>query len=255
VVISYPSPTTCWKLHARSLTSERRSSAFIWARRFPGCGSSTAKDWKSTLCQIAPPQELVSTVTKAIRDDRPDAAVLAAALYRHSSPLPQHATVAAGVGWSLFNLPVSALVEEPGLEGAPVYVAERHTVELIPGVAYWLESSEHPGPRLSSLFVGVETRFITSRIRVERRLRKAYPKALYCRGWSRAERKSKLVPAPGTALPSCYAVAMRIARSWPANSGRIRQSFIWPHTTWNRPGKHVIASSPSVALPAAKRRY
>lgn len=107
-------------------------------------------------------QTEVGAVTAAIRDNHPDAAALSANLYRTIfGPIAprfrkaQHWLLA--LDGALFALPVSALVEsfEPATQGTPVYIAERHTVELIPGVAYWLESSNRSDSQLSSLFVGV----------------------------------------------------------------------------------------------------
>jgi CHAT domain-containing protein len=107
-------------------------------------------------------QTEVGAVTAAIRDNHADAAALSASLYQTIfGPIAprfrkaQHWLLA--LDGSLFGLPVSALVEtfEPAALGTPVYIAERHTVELIPGVAYWLESSERSDPQLSSLFIGV----------------------------------------------------------------------------------------------------
>ncbi|HYW43879.1 MAG TPA: CHAT domain-containing protein [Bryobacteraceae bacterium] len=54
----------------------------------------------------------------------------------------------------LFDVPVAALVEEGG--PVPVYAAERHTIEVIPGASYWVESAtrQHVA-RISPIFVGI----------------------------------------------------------------------------------------------------
>jgi CHAT domain-containing protein/Tfp pilus assembly protein PilF len=107
-------------------------------------------------------EEQVRTVTDAIRSDRHDAAALSANLYRAIfGPVApgfrnaQRWLLALDGG--LFDLPLAALIEEmdPAPANAPAYVVARHTIELIPGAAYWLESSERPDPRLSPLFVGI----------------------------------------------------------------------------------------------------
>jgi CHAT domain-containing protein/tetratricopeptide (TPR) repeat protein len=100
----------------------------------------------------------VRAATAAIRDGRPDADDLAAVLYRMLfGPLAPRFQRAGhwllALDDALFDAPVSALVET--LQPRPVYVAERHTVELIPGVAAWLDSAARPEPRLSPVFLGV----------------------------------------------------------------------------------------------------
>lgn len=102
----------------------------------------------------------VQAVTAAIRNDRPDAATLSGNLYGaiFGPVAPRFRNAQRwllALDGALFDLPISALIEESGAgRDSPVYVTTRHTVELIPGVAYWLESSEHRD-RLSPLFVGV----------------------------------------------------------------------------------------------------
>lgn len=49
----------------------------------------------------------------------------------------------------LFDAPLAALVDESGS-----YLAERRTIEIIPGAGAWIEAARHPGPA-SNLFVGV----------------------------------------------------------------------------------------------------
>jgi CHAT domain-containing protein len=98
--------------------------------------------------------------TAAIRADRPEAAALSASLYQTIfGPVGQRFRHAPrwllALDGDLFEVPIAALVEESQPDGVPVYVASRHRVELIPGVAYWLESGERSQPPLSPLFVGV----------------------------------------------------------------------------------------------------
>jgi CHAT domain-containing protein len=109
-----------------------------------------------------PPRNTIETQVRAaiaaIRDGRPDANEISAALYRMLfGPLDprfqraEHWLLASDD--ALFDAPISALVET--LQPRPVYVAERHTVELIPGVAAWLDSAARPEPRLSPVFLGL----------------------------------------------------------------------------------------------------
>jgi len=105
-------------------------------------------------------EEQVHAVTAAIRDDRPEAAALSASLYQMLfGPVALRFRNAPrwllALDGALFDLPISALIEKSGTGDTPVYLAERHTLELIPGVAYWLESSERPGVQLTNKFVGV----------------------------------------------------------------------------------------------------
>src|SRR5262249_51299443 len=101
------------------------------------------------------------TATAAIRDDKPDATAASARLYQaifgavapHFRNAPRWILALDG---ALFDLPVSALIEkQDNVTGTSVYVANHHIVELIPSVAYWVESSSHPRAQLSPLFVGV----------------------------------------------------------------------------------------------------
>jgi len=54
---------------------------------------------------------------------------------------------------SLFEAPLAALVVER--RPRPVYAAEQHVLQVIPGPAYWLESAARAPSSLSPLFVGV----------------------------------------------------------------------------------------------------
>jgi CHAT domain-containing protein len=99
-------------------------------------------------------------VAAAIREDRPGAAALSEHFYQMIlGPVAQRFRNAPhwllALDGALFEAPITALVEESMPNGAAVYVAARHRVELIPGVGYWLEAGQQPEPRLSGLFVGV----------------------------------------------------------------------------------------------------
>jgi CHAT domain-containing protein/tetratricopeptide (TPR) repeat protein len=97
-------------------------------------------------------------VLAALRDDRPDAPALSAALFRTLFG-PVEPRFRRASRWllalddALFNVPMAALVET--VAPKPTYVAERHTVEVVPGAAFWLESVQRTEPRLAPLFVGV----------------------------------------------------------------------------------------------------
>jgi CHAT domain-containing protein/tetratricopeptide (TPR) repeat protein len=107
-------------------------------------------------------ENLAEKATAAIRGGQTNAEALSVEIYR---------TLFGGVGerfrsaarWflaldgALAELPIAALLErqESGSVSAPEYLLARHTVELIPGVAYWVESGEGPARRLSPLFVGL----------------------------------------------------------------------------------------------------
>jgi CHAT domain-containing protein len=100
----------------------------------------------------------VQEVVRAVRDGQPDANASAAVLYQMLlgpvAPRFQNAH-----HWlleldeALFAAPMAALVEK--LEPQPVYVIERHTVELIPGAAYWLDAAAQPPDQLAPVFLGV----------------------------------------------------------------------------------------------------
>ena len=100
----------------------------------------------------------VSEVTAAMREKQTDSAALAAHLYQtlFGQVAPQYRNASRwllALDQPLFDVPIATLAE--ALDPHPVYVVERHIVELIPGVAYWLDSRERPDPQLSNLFVGV----------------------------------------------------------------------------------------------------
>jgi tetratricopeptide (TPR) repeat protein len=105
---------------------------------------------------------LAQRAAAAIRGGQPDAVPLSLEIYRILFGF-LGARYRTGPKWflaldgALAELPVAALLEtqEPGPDGRPQYLLAHHTVELIPGVAYWVESGEGPAPRLSPLFVGL----------------------------------------------------------------------------------------------------
>ena len=101
----------------------------------------------------------VQAFVEALRDDRPELMEASARLYRTLfGRLPAHLSGKSrwllALDQALFEVPVAALVETAGVH--PVYVAQRHTTEVIPGAGYWLESAsrEHL-TALAPLFVGI----------------------------------------------------------------------------------------------------
>ncbi|PWU03315.1 MAG: hypothetical protein C5B51_19220 [Terriglobia bacterium] len=103
-------------------------------------------------------QTKVRHAIAAIRNSGPDTSRLSADVYQtlfgRAAPRFRRAgTWLLALDDALFDLPVSALIETLGPQ--PVYVAERHIVQVIPGAASWLESAAHPEPQLSSYFVGL----------------------------------------------------------------------------------------------------
>lgn len=101
---------------------------------------------------------LAAEATRAIRDDTPDAGIRSAELYRvlFGSLAPRFETKShwlLALDRQLFEVPVAALIETT--RPAPVYVAERHVVESIPGAGYWLESASPPERRTDRLFLGI----------------------------------------------------------------------------------------------------
>jgi CHAT domain-containing protein len=104
-------------------------------------------------------REQAQAAARAIREERADSSAAGAELYRMLfSALPPRSRVKArwllSLDPALLDVPVAALLEETA--PVPIYVAERHTIQVIPGAGYWLESSErNAGIRASGLFVGV----------------------------------------------------------------------------------------------------
>jgi tetratricopeptide (TPR) repeat protein len=112
--------------------------------------------------QLPPRRELqaqAATVSGLIRDDSPGADAAGAGLYaslfgilpRRFQDKPRWLLA---LDDALLNVPVAALVERQGAR--PVYVAQRHTTEVIPGAGYWLEAAARsPETPAARLFVGV----------------------------------------------------------------------------------------------------
>ena len=121
-----------------------------------------ALDREGIAVYALPPRSVIESqgrqVLAAIGDDRPDAAALSAELFRTLfGPVAPRFRRAPhwllALDENLFDVPVPALVET--LAPEPRYVTERHTVEVVPGAAYWLESAERSQLPLAPLFVGV----------------------------------------------------------------------------------------------------
>ena len=109
-----------------------------------------------------PPKDAVEaqvrTTVEALRQDHPNAAEASARLYATlfgalPAPLRGKTRWLLALDHGLFEAPVAALVEKPG--PYPVYVAEGHSIEVIPGAGYWLDSRRRAGAPPSALFVGV----------------------------------------------------------------------------------------------------
>ena len=97
-------------------------------------------------------------VTQAIRGDQPDAAAISENFYRTifgsvATRFRNAPRWLLELDGAMFDVPFPALVERS--DPAAEYVVQRHTVESIPGVAYWLESGERPMAPFSPLFIGV----------------------------------------------------------------------------------------------------
>ena len=117
------------------------------------------------LCVLSPRKEiesLVEAAARAIRDDAPDAPRISASLYRAlfgglATRFQRRTRWLIVLDRGMFDAPVAALAESAG--PAPKYVAERHVIEFLPGVGYWVEAqarwAQPAAGRLSSLFVGV----------------------------------------------------------------------------------------------------
>ncbi|HUI78693.1 MAG TPA: CHAT domain-containing protein [Bryobacteraceae bacterium] len=125
-----------------------------------------------------PPRRAIETqcraLVKALAQSQTDANELSAALFRTLfGPVSPRFRKASrwllALDATLFEVPVAALVEVSAPN--PIYVAERHIVESVPGAAYWLESLERPEPHLSSVLVGVGDPIYN---RADARLRHSY---------------------------------------------------------------------------------
>lgn len=93
----------------------------------------------------------------AVRESRPGAAEDAAALYQSlfgglTARLRHKQRWLMALDDSLYNVPLAALVTARG--NRPTYLVELHTVQVIPGVGWWLEAGRQAAP-LAPLFVGI----------------------------------------------------------------------------------------------------
>ena len=126
---------------------------------FPGCGHWTARDWQ--LYRLPPRAEIESLAQiagRAIRENQ--AGSDASALIYRMLFEPLAARFRNKPRWllaldpGLLDLPVAALEMEG--EPRPVYVAERHVVQMIPGAGFWLENAARRSPvETAGLFLGV----------------------------------------------------------------------------------------------------
>lgn len=117
-----------------------------------------------TLYRLPPRQEVQQQATaavSAIQNDSPKASAAAAALYRTLfGTLPVR--LSRKPRWllsldpALLDVPVAALIvdERPT---PPLYVVDRHSIEVVPGAGYWLEAGSRPRRNASpdSLFLGI----------------------------------------------------------------------------------------------------
>ena len=113
------------------------------------------------LYSLSPRAAIVSQIRAAlpaIRESRPGADALSAALYRtlFGSVPPRFREAP---NWllelddALFEVPFATLIENSG--SRPLYLLEHHTLERVPGVSYWLEAVNKGQPQISPLFLGV----------------------------------------------------------------------------------------------------
>lgn len=123
----------------------------------------------------------------------------------------------------LFDVPVAALVE--AYEAGPVYVAERHAIEVVPGVVPWLASKARDNTPTSiladgePLFLGIgdpiynlaDPRYPRAGAS-SRAVRRASPFSLFATGLAAAGFALPRLAASGTELAAC-------ARAW--RGGRI----------------------------------
>ncbi len=136
-----------------------------------------AVDRTSLVLYALPPrsriEERIRIATRALREGLPDSVESGAALYRtlfgplsprfqrksrwllaldqgeHSAQL-----YSASVSPGLFDVPLAALAIE--VKGHPVYLAERHSTEVIPGAGYWADAASRQALRpLPGVFVGI----------------------------------------------------------------------------------------------------
>ena len=186
-------------------------------------------------------ETLARKAAAAIRGSQPDAVSLSVEVYRtlfgclgeRFRNAPRWFLALDG---ALAELPVAALVErqDSGPAGAPEYLLAHHTLELIPGVAYWLESGEGSAPPLSPLFVGLGDA-IYSRADGRAPISRAESQELALPRL--APPRSKPAPALGAAGQFCYADAMPRARSWSKPCFSVRPPCTWQRIIWNRPDR------------------
>jgi len=110
-----------------------------------------------------PPQDQLERKTaaalEAIRQDKPDAQAAAADLYDglFGGVAPRFLGKARWIlslDKSLFDVPFAALMER--VSGRPVYVAERHVIQITPGAGYWVDAMARRGSASSSgRFLGI----------------------------------------------------------------------------------------------------
>lgn len=126
-----------------------------------------ALDQEGLVLYALPPrkaiEEQVNAAARALRDDTPEASKISANLYRTlfgglAARFQRKTRWLIALDRGMFDAPVAALTDDGGPR--PAYVAERHVIEFIPGVGYWLESRSRQAARRaveapSSLFVGI----------------------------------------------------------------------------------------------------
>ena len=122
-----------------------------------------ALDRGSLMLYALPPREEIKaqarTATAAIRENAPDSAPAGARLYQTLfgllAPRFQRKTEwLLALDEALLDVPIAALPENT--QPRPIYVVERHGIEVIPGAGYWLESAARRDPlQISPVFVGV----------------------------------------------------------------------------------------------------
>jgi tetratricopeptide (TPR) repeat protein len=101
----------------------------------------------------------IQTFIDHLRNRRPDLPRESAGLYRTlfgalPARLRDKPRWLLALDQGLFELPIAALVE--GSETRPVYVAERHSAEVIPGAGFWLESkTRQAATAVAPIFLGV----------------------------------------------------------------------------------------------------
>lgn len=108
-----------------------------------------------------PPQaelaRLAQAAARSVRDNRPVSAGEASALYRRLfgslTPRVRHKQRwLVALDGALYDLPLAAIGVPNGI--AVRYLVEFHTIQVIPGVGWWLEASRRTSP-LAPLFVGI----------------------------------------------------------------------------------------------------